>query len=196
MVSRRSVLYGLGTTAIGYASYVGLQDSHPSNDRVSNPDAETESDPTPEPEPEIDLSRTGELLIRRVNDMRTGQRGLAALEESDCIKAKSQAHADNMAEKAYFSHTAPDGTTQRERYASCGNGGGENIAKTFVNSRVEMPDETIIIETTEELTEALMTQWVNSRPHRERGIYGEWRATNVGLARSGSDVYAVMGFSR
>lgn len=148
------------------------------------------------PEPEIQLSDVPPLLITRVNELRTNQRGLPALETSSCVKEHAQAHADDMAATGYVGHTAPDGTTQVERYAECGSFGGENIAKTYLNRRVDTVNGAIVIETAEELADAVMTQWLNSTGHRERGIYGDWSVINIGLARSGDALYAVMGFSQ
>jgi len=158
-------------------------------------DPET-STPTPEPEPEptLDIADAATQLRERINELRQEERDMDPLTQSSCAAQKAQAHAESMATNGYFSHTGRDGTTQTERYAPCG-GGGENAAKTYVNTEIVTANgDTRTIETTADLVDSLMTQWMTSREHREKGIFGDWSAAGGGIARDGTEIYAVTGF--
>jgi uncharacterized protein YkwD len=124
------------------------------------------------------------------------ERDLAPLEYSRCAEEQALDHARDMATNDYFSHTSLDGETQNERYATCGRG-GENMARMPVQTEIITPDGgTAIIETTDELAEATMNEWLTSQGHREKGIFGDWSATGSGFARHDetNTVYAVTGF--
>jgi len=150
--------------------------------------------PEPEPEPTLDIADAATQLRERINELREEERDMDPLTQSSCAAQKAQTHAESMATNGYFSHTGSDGTTQNERYAPCG-GGGENMAKTYVNTEiVTATGDTRVIRTTAELVDSLMTEWRNSRGHREEGIYGDWSAAGSGIARDGAEVYVVTGF--
>lgn len=135
-----------------------------------------------------------QLVLEYVNDRRS-QRSMSSLDWHERAAKAARAHARDMAENNYFSHTSQDGQTQQERYAFCS--GGENAAQTWVYRQVQVDDGgTEYYTTTKELAQGIVEQWMGSEPHRERGIYGNrWTAAGVGIAISDDNkVYAVMGF--
>jgi uncharacterized protein YkwD len=141
----------------------------------------------------IDETTVEQLIFQGVNDRRD-ERGMAAYSYNGQAAEAAEEHARHMARNNYFSHTEPNGETQEERYAFCD--GGENAAKTWVFREVRQEDGTVYYTSADELAAGVVTQWMDSDPHRERGIYGEWwSSAGVGVAITDSgEVYAVMGF--
>lgn len=145
-----------------------------------------------------DSERINETSVERkifegVNDRR-GDRSMAPYSYNERAADAAEDHADHMAQNDYFSHTEPNGETQEERYAFCD--GGENAAKTWVFQEIDTDWNGVVRHTSEqELAEGIVSQWMYSDPHRERGIYGEWWSSagvGVSITETG-EVYAVMG---
>lgn len=140
-----------------------------------------------------------ETLIERktlelVNDRRT-EEGMRRLVDNPQATEKAREHARDMARNNYFSHTSMDGETQLERYSFCD--GGENIHQTWVNRRIQLSTgESTVLTTEEEVAENVVFEWMQSDPHRERGILGSpWASAGVGIAiTSDGKGYAVLGF--
>ncbi|WP_415381485.1 CAP domain-containing protein [Halosimplex sp. TS25] len=142
----------------------------------------------------LNETRVEQLVFDYVNAKR-GLRGMENYTTNLRAGKAARQHAVDMAENEYFSHTSLDGETQQERYSFCD--GGENAAQTWANKEIRQNDGEIVSYSTErELARGIVTQWMNSDPHRERGIYGEWwTSAGVGIAiTSDGKVYAVMGF--
>lgn len=138
--------------------------------------------------------RTVERLILEVVNERRTERSPSSLEWNDRAAERAREHAEDMAENDYFNHTSLEGETQIERYRFCD--GGENAMQTWVNRRIETDDGVEQYTTESELAEGIVTGWMNSEPHRERGIYGEWwSSAGAGVAiTDDGKVYAVLGF--
>lgn len=168
----------------------------PSGNGNSVSDVDTSfSDPSSDSNSGADIQKgkVEELVFQNVNDRRA-ERSMSPLDWNDRAALAARKHAEDMAENNYFSHTSQDGETQQERYAFCR--GGENAAQTWVYKRVEKPNGGTEYHTTnEELATGIVEIWMNSDPHRERGIYGPWwTSAGVGIEMSDSNkVYAVMG---
>lgn len=145
-----------------------------------------------------DVDITPEVAEEKMFDMVNEERreaGMAPFDWHDGAAEAARAHAQDMAENDYYDHTAPDGTTQQERYAFCS--GGENIDKTYLGRYVTDPDggEAVMLETDEELAEHFVRSWMNSPPHRDRGILGPATSAGPGITVSNDeqDAYAVLG---
>lgn len=141
----------------------------------------------------LNESEVEQLVYEKLNDRRT-EREYAALSYNERAAENARLHAADMASKGYLSHTSRGGETQQERYGFCN--GGENIHQTWVNKRVRTEEGTEQFTTAQELAEGIVTGWMNSRPHREDGIYGEWwnsGGAGVSITDDGK-VYAVFGF--
>jgi len=152
---------------------------------------ETETSP---PSGKLNETRVERLLFEYVNSKR-GLREMQNFSYHERSARAAEDHADDMAENDYFSHTSLDGVGQQERYSFCS--GGENIAQTWVDRDVRLSTgEVESYNTEKELAKGLVKQWMNSEPHRERGIYGKWwQSAGVGVSiTSTGEVYAVMGF--
>ena len=82
------------------------------------------------------------------------------------LERAAQAHAEDMAEKGYFSHTAPDGSDFSARADAAGYTGfpgGENIAQG------------------QRSPEQVMNSWMNSQGHRENILRPRFDEIGVGL---------------
>jgi uncharacterized protein YkwD len=101
-----------------------------------------------------------------------------------------------MAEREYFGHTSPDGETQEERYGFCG--GGELNQKLWLGRPLALADGTTrTISTAEGLADAALVEWLGSRPHRERGVFGPWSSAGPGVAVDTDDsVFITVGVCR
>lgn len=140
----------------------------------------------------IDLRRTESLILEQTNQIRRERRSLPAFDHNARLESAARAHAEDMADENYFSHTSLDGETQQDRYSWCR--GGENIAQTWVNRSVETADGFVVITSADELADQLMSQWLNSEPHREDGLFGSWTKAAPAVARSEDKIYAVLAF--
>lgn len=142
---------------------------------------------------EVDPRRVEDLILEYVNQKRANRR-MPDLSYNQRAAEAARTHAQDMAEKDYFSHTSKDGETQRERYSFCR--GGENAAKSWVDRRILRSDGSEVVYTNStELAKGIVFQWMHSRPHRERGIYGPWQSAGAGVAiKENGEVYAVLGF--
>lgn len=144
---------------------------------------------------DLNTSNVERLVFEKLNDRRAERQ--PRLDYNSRAATAARIHAEDMAKNEYFNHTSLDGETQIERYSFCE--GGENAHKTHWKERVRMSDGSTEVHTSEqELATGIVRGWMNSRPHRERGIYGEaWSSGGAGIAVSEDDeVYAVFGFCR
>lgn len=138
-------------------------------------------------------TRVERLVLEYTNDRR-GDRDYPDLQWNERASRAADRHAEDMAERGYFNHTSLDGETQSERYSFCQ--GGENAAKTYADQSVATENGIEEYNTEDELARAIVRGWMNSPPHRERGIYGQyWESAGAGVAidKNGT-VYAVLGF--
>jgi len=142
---------------------------------------------------ELDTAEVERLIFQELNEKRAIR--YDRLARNDRIADRARGHASDMAANEYFSHTSLNGTTQQERYAFCD--GGENIAQTFYERPIQIANgETMTLTTEVEVANAVVRQWMGSKPHREDGIYGQyWASGGAGVA-VGEDqkVYAVFAF--
>lgn len=111
-----------------------------------------------------DAHRDSVLVL--TNSARTGA-GVASLVLDARLTAFALAHARDMAERGYFSHTTPDGKTFSTRLREAGISGpaGENIAGNFSAA-------------------GAVQAWLNSSGHRANMLNGTFRRLGVGVYRT------------
>lgn len=144
------------------------------------------------PEEDISTRDVEQRVLELVNEERE-RSGLQTLAPNDRVRERARAHAEDMAAKDYFSHTAQDGVTAGERYAFCSRR-GENIHQTWVGKRVRTEEGTKRHTTAADVAGGIYNGWMNSPPHHEL-IHTEWRSAGVGVTiTDDGKVYAVMGF--
>ncbi len=114
----------------------------------------------------------------RLNQVRS-QRGLTQLARSDALARAAQAHATDMSQNRYFSHTSPNGGTLADRVQAAGYPycfAAENIAQG------------------QQSAAEVMTAWMNSAGHRRNNLSD--RATEYGVARAAGDYWVLVLGSR
>jgi uncharacterized protein YkwD len=89
-----------------------------------------------------------------------------------------------MAERGFFDHTAPDGTTMGDRLRAAGQryrSAGENIAR---------------IETRGDPADRAVSGWLKSAGHRGNILSTHFTTTGVGACRAGRAIYVTQVFVR
>ena len=112
--------------------------------------------------------------LNAINAERSAQ-GRSALVWDGKLEQAAQTHAQDMARKGYFSHTAPNGSTMSDRIKQAGYRAcfaAENIAKGQ-----------------RDLAQ-VMQSWMGSRGHRNNILNRKARA--VGLAKAPGDVWVMV----
>jgi uncharacterized protein YkwD len=91
--------------------------------------------------------------------------GCKPLADDPHLDTAAQQHSDDMANRAYFSHTTPEGVTfdKREIAAGYPSPGGENIAQGQTSAQ------------------QVMTDWMNSPGHRANILNCAFVAIGIGL---------------
>lgn len=144
----------------------------------------------------LDRARVERLIHQHINEVRQ-ERGLQPIAFDTDLRAIARYHSEDMATAGYFAHTAPDGETVGDRYdrfgyqcrVSVGGNryatGGENIAKTYYQTRIRLDDgSTIEYESADALAAGIVSQWMHSPPHRENLLQPYWTAEGLGVAFS------------
>lgn len=132
--------------------------------------------------PPNDLNETEvEMEIhKQVNEERL-QRGFDDLKYNESVAEVAEYHSDDMADKNYFSHKSPQGEGLVTRYDKFGLlnscNGGENI---FHKSPVDGNGP-------EDVAEAIVTGWMNSKRHRENILSNKYDQEGIGVVISSTD---------
>jgi uncharacterized protein YkwD len=122
---------------------------------------------------------TVEQVTREANAVRD-DKGLPPLHCAQKLAEIAQAHADDMCEKNYLSHTSKDGRTMVDRARNAGFDFmtlGENVA---------MGQRT---------PEQVHASWMDSKMHRRNILNGEFSRLGVGYAACGGTPYWVQVFA-
>jgi uncharacterized protein YkwD len=122
---------------------------------TSAPATTTVSTPPPTPSQQV---------FALVNQARV-QAGCKPLVDDPRLDTAAQQHSDDMANRAYFSHTTPAGVTfdKRETAAGYPSPGGENIAQGQTSAQ------------------QVMTDWMNSPGHRANILNCGFAAIGIGV---------------
>ncbi|ARQ68262.1 CAP domain-containing protein [Streptomyces marincola] len=121
--------------------------------------------PSEDPEPSQDPGGTeAEAVLALVNEERS-RAGCQPLALDPALGALAAAHSRDMAERGYFGHTDPDGTTPWDRAAAAGVGhlGGENIARGQQDAA------------------SVMAGWMASEGHRANILNCDFTTLGVGV---------------
>lgn len=159
----------------------------------------------------LDEAAIEQAVHERVNQIRREQ-GLQPLDYDQQLQDIADGHSEDMAERGYFSHDAPDGSDFSDRYEAAGYDcrvsidgsqyatGAENIAYTFADTDVRTESGTTVDyggnET--EIGYGIVRQWMNSQGHREIILRDYWQNEGIGIAVADVDgrqkVYATQNF--
>lgn len=145
----------------------------------------------------FDAHEVEQHIHEEVNEVRSAE-GLQTLSESSGLDGVAREHSRDMAHRDFHAHVNPDGEDPMARITqssvSC-QAVGENIAQTYWKERVDTADGTERFSTNEELAEGLVEQWLNSPPHKENMLDGEWTTMGVGAyVTDDNEVYATKKF--
>lgn len=174
------------------AGQVGIGPVNTSPGELASPLADAAANATNPAE--IDEQQVERLVREEINERRA-DRGLTSLSSSASLQEQAQLHSEDMIGHDELAHNLPGSTTEeRLSMASCDTG-GENVAQTWYQERVDTAEGEKYIGDEEELAESLVTQWMNSPPHRENLLRKEWSETGVGIDLTDDDkVYATQLF--
>jgi len=162
------------------------------------------SDESGEARPELDQEDTSNgfderrverLVLKSINEIRTerGKQSLRPLAVDSPVRTAARDHSEDMATRGYFSHTSPDGEGIGKRYSCTPS---ENIAMSYINTRVRTENGTEVYDSETELAEGLIQLWMNSDPHR-KNLLREYESSGVGVYITESrEVYATHVFCR
>lgn len=166
--------------------------------------------PRPDAVPAIVGDELAAAVHLRVNAERA-RAGLPPLAWQPGLVAAARGHSLDMAERDYFSHTAPDGGTFSSRYTAAGficrvplgpgrfATGGENIAQThlFAGYSVDQDGTRTPIgwRTTAQIADRIVQGWMDSPGHRENILRPHWRSQAIGISFDASGrVFATQNF--
>ncbi len=143
------------------------------------------SQPTPGDTAQSSATAQMETQVRqRINEIRQKQ-GLSQLQHNEKLAQVARNYSQQMAEKNFFSHTSPDGSTMVQRVKSAGIIFylmlGENL---FTSTNVPQP------------VPSAVQGWMDSPGHRENILRAEYRETGIGVWRKGNTYYITQLFMR
>ena len=128
-------------------------------------------------------ARIERAVLDQVNAARR-ERGLPPLTADPTLAEIARTYSCAMAEREFFDHTAPDGSTMGDRLRAADvryRAAGENIAR---------------IETRGDPAERAVAGWLKSPGHRENMLSKGFTTTGVGVCRAGRAVYFTQLFVR
>lgn len=156
-------------------------------------------DQSPPSGDELNKSRIEQLVVEDLNDERR-DRGLAPVGTRSDLSAVANSYSQTMAEYGDSGHEL-GGTTPQERYRVAGVAcrySGETAAKTWYQTEIDTLDGTRYYANASELANGLVTQWMESPPHRDILLSPRHNAGAAGVTLVREDhewaVYAVMDF--
>ncbi len=122
--------------------------------------------PAPEPEPTQESQATEyENEVVRLTNAERADAGCGALRNDERLRTAARGHSTDMAERNYFDHNSPDGTTpwDRMRRAGYNSPAAENIARGYPTPQ------------------AVVEGWMNSKGHRANIVNCSLKAIGVGV---------------
>ena len=142
------------------------------------------SQPTPLPKVQAPATAQMEAQVRqRINAIRQKQ-GLSQLRNNEKLAQVARNYSQQMAEKKFFSHTSPEGSTMVQRVQSARIFYlmvGENL---FMCTNVPQP------------VPSAVQGWMDSPGHRANILRPEYRETGIGVWRKGNSYYVTQLFLR
>jgi uncharacterized protein YkwD len=132
------------------------------------------------------MAEVEQLIFKKVNEERA-KVGVPALTYNTVMEKYARIKSKDMGDRGYFSHNDPEGKLITDRMRSDGvsyNTWGENIA--YIGG---VSDPTA-------LANQFMTNWMNSKGHRENILSTNFTSIGVGVYKIGNKVYATQEFYR
>lgn len=137
---------------------------------------------------QVNISEVEQFVLDYTNQERT-KAGLNPLSLDKRLAQIARAHSTDMSQRQFFEHDNPDGLDPTGRgqaaYPNVFKGIGENIFKFVVYEGTD-----------QDLAESLVEGWMNSPGHRKNMLTADYTSLGVGVAQSGTDLYATQNFTR
>jgi len=165
-------------------------------ERGSRPSSSTVSHASATPKPSIDSGRLEKKIHDLVNEERTKRR-IPALRWNEQLNRISRRYSNDMAARAFFSHSDPEGRSFMDRYREegfvcklkVGNAtcfGAENIAQDTLCRSVTYLDgiPTYSWNSEDEIARSVVKMWMGSKGHRENILTPYFRQQAIGIAVS------------
>lgn len=133
----------------------------------------------------------GELRARAlslVNDARK-RRGLNPLQATERLNSAAQAHAEDMLERSYYSHTSPEGETVSNRYRDRGGSRWKKVAENIARC-AGCPT----VPTSERVSD-FQEGWMNSPGHRQNILAEGLESFGFGIIGENGKQFAVQTFA-
>jgi uncharacterized protein YkwD len=150
---------------------------------------------------ELNETRVEQLVVQELNRERT-RRDRTRLGTRRDLSAVADSYAQTMAEYGDSGHEL-GGTTPEQRYQETGVAcryTGENAANTWYRTEIDTFDGGHYYANASELAGGLVTQWMQSPPHRRIMLSDQHTAVGVGISikweKDAWAVYAVADFCR
>lgn len=166
----------------------------------SSEESLTASD-TPPAGDELNETQLEKLIVAELNAERTRRKHRRLRTRPD-LSAVAGSYAETMAKYGDSGHRL-GGAGPEERYLRAGvtcQFSGETAAKTWYRTEIDTLGGTRYYANASELAQGLVTQWLNSPPHREILLSRDHVAVGSGISIVWEDegwaVYAVMDFCR
>jgi uncharacterized protein YkwD len=135
----------------------------PPPERKPSPKPSPTQTKAPAPPPSEQEAYENEVV--RLTNAERADEGCGPLRVDDRLRTAARRHSKDMAERGYFDHNSPDGTTPWDRMRAAGYDapGGENIAMGYPTA------------------ESVVDAWMDSRGHRENILNCRFEAIGVGV---------------
>lgn len=146
--------------------------------------------------PTIDVRQLESRLHELVNDGRV-RHGRPPLKHVEALRLIARSHSKDMATRAYFAHTSPEGRNPTDRgnlagyncrkdYESGFNRGlGENIHQAWLYKSYRTQNGKVVSYvwfTQEGLAQTVVTGWMNSKMHKKNILSASYDRSGMGVA--------------
>lgn len=144
--------------------------------------------------PDIGMDGAVSLVHRLTNDERAAA-GVPPLARDAALDGIAQMHADDMAERGYFSHDTPEGAGPSDRAAAsgyaCAKAAGA-YTRTGIGENIHYAGGSYLY--TEGVAAVAVGGWMDSPGHRANILDAGYDRLGVGIAIGGGQAYAVQNF--
>ncbi len=128
-------------------------------------------------------------LIQESNGVRQ-KSGLAILQSNSLLQEVARNHSEDMLKRNYLSHSSPEGKSVADRVQlkvkKLQTDLGENLH--MISAAQGLYDATAVAE-------LMVSDWMNSKPHRENLLAKRFTQLGVGCASDGRRIYCTQVFS-
>ena len=157
----------------------------PAGDRGDSTVTNTESTPQQPTTPssaryDVDIERIEDLIHERMNERRV-ENGVDPLERNETLDAVARYKSWDMAQRDYFAHTGPNGSTHselRKRYElECSETGQNIYKKEYLNEPYPQSE----LSDSEQIASDAVDSLFESPGHRQNALSSNYDAQGIGV---------------